>query len=321
MRSFLASSPPFSDVHFSNSAIQRLGIGQFSDVYPGTMEGYDRPVAVKVSRYPVISYPDQLNFLREVEIVGLLHHFALLPILNFALSTQGRPATVWPKAKGDLEKALVRPRGRPEPWFDAYDATKKSITLLGIAAGMAYMHKHKAIHRDLKPENVLLDDDLHPQICDYGFARQAPNGSWDSFEASAEKGTPWYMAPETLEGGKCSPAVDVYAFGMTVYRMIVPTIDKSWRNKSRHQFDKDVIAGSRPEIPESVEDNMKQLVEDCWQREPHRRPRFYEVVRRILDQRIVVPGCDVDGREYQDYARQVEHCLGAPPPSRDSPTV
>jgi serine/threonine protein kinase len=78
---------------------------------------------------------------------------------------------------------------------------KKSITLLGVAAGMAHMHKHRAIHRDLKPENILLDDGLQPQTCDYGFARQAPNETWRSFEASSEKGTPLYMAPESSTAG------------------------------------------------------------------------------------------------------------------------
>jgi fused-like protein len=79
-------------------------------------------------------------------------------------------------------------------------ATKRSITLLGVAAGISYIHKHKAIHRDLKPENILLDDDLHPQICYYGFPRQTPNETWRSSEASAEKGTTFYMSPETFDG-------------------------------------------------------------------------------------------------------------------------
>jgi hypothetical protein len=75
----------------------------------------------------------------------------------------------------------------------------------------------------------------------------------------------------------------------------------------------------RPPIPDPVDDDMKQLIEDCWQQTLNKRPTFYEVVRRILDKRTVFPGCDVDGREYQDYVRQVEHCLGRPPPSRHSP--
>jgi hypothetical protein len=63
MRSFLASSPLFTDVSFSDLATQRLGFGQFSDVYPRTMAGSDKPVAVKVSRHPLLSYADQRDFL------------------------------------------------------------------------------------------------------------------------------------------------------------------------------------------------------------------------------------------------------------------
>lgn len=51
-----------------------------------------------------------------------------------------------------------------------FSSTKKYIIFLGVALGMKYLHHKGIIHRDLKPDNILLDNDLKPHICDFGFS-------------------------------------------------------------------------------------------------------------------------------------------------------
>uniref|UniRef100_A0A673Z1Z0 Calcium/calmodulin-dependent protein kinase kinase 1, alpha a n=1 Tax=Salmo trutta TaxID=8032 RepID=A0A673Z1Z0_SALTR len=86
-----------------------------------------------------------------------------------------------------------------------------------IVLGIEYLHYQKIVHRDIKPANVLLGDDGHVKIADFGVSNQFEGN--DAL-LSSTAGTPAFMAPETLSdihqsfSGK---ALDVWAMGVTVY--------------------------------------------------------------------------------------------------------
>lgn len=88
-----------------------------------------------------------------------------------------------------------------------YNNTSRQIILVGIARGMMYLHQHKIIHRDLKPGNVLLDDDLHPLLTDFGLAKLYDDAI--SMSQTQQCGTSMYIAPEVIEGEKYSGKADV----------------------------------------------------------------------------------------------------------------
>jgi serine/threonine protein kinase len=88
------------------------------------------------------------------------------------------------------------------------------ICIYGIAFGMALLHSCRIMHRDRKPLNVLLDVNLHPKICDFGFSKDF--AGLDNLNQTCGIGTVAFMAPEILEGGDFSWAVDVFTYGMTV---------------------------------------------------------------------------------------------------------
>ena len=101
---------------------------------------------------------------------------------------------------------------------------------------MMYLHKHKIIHRDLKPENILIDDCLCPRIADFGLSKvtttfseetntitksMTSNSNFILFQSQNKfKGTPVYMAPESLIDQIYSPAGDVYAFSLIMYEIL-----------------------------------------------------------------------------------------------------
>lgn len=103
-----------------------------------------------------------------------------------------------------------------------------------ILDAIDYMHSRGIIHRDLKPENVLLDDQMHVKITDFGTAKildlKKSNGvgstSGDPMEAAeADRaqsfvGTAEYVSPELLTDKNACKASDLWAFGCIIYQLI-----------------------------------------------------------------------------------------------------
>src|SRR5690349_7361150 len=79
-----------------------------------------------------------------------------------------------------------------------------------IAAGLEAAHARGIVHRYLKPGNVMLED-KRVVLMDFGLARQVTD------EALERAGTPAYMSPEQLAGGRVTPASDLFALGCLVY--------------------------------------------------------------------------------------------------------
>jgi serine/threonine protein kinase len=82
------------------------------------------------------------------------------------------------------------------------------------------LHRAGIIHRDIKPSNVMLLPDGAVRLIDFGLARAPGIEEAEEDEAGQNPGTPGYMAPE-LQSGQSNgdPATDVYAIGVTLYRM------------------------------------------------------------------------------------------------------
>jgi 3-phosphoinositide dependent protein kinase-1 len=103
-----------------------------------------------------------------------------------------------------------------------------------ILDAIDYMHSKGIIHRDLKPENVLLDDQMHVKITDFGTAKildlKKSNGigstSGDPMEgaesdrAQSFVGTAEYVSPELLTDKNACKASDLWAFGCIIYQLI-----------------------------------------------------------------------------------------------------
>lgn len=91
--------------------------------------------------------------------------------------------------------------------------------LLQTAEALDYIHAAGIIHRDLKPENILVLNEKQARLGDFGTAR-LPGETSSLEELKNGVGTMDYMAPEVLEGKKCTHQSDVYSLGVTFYEML-----------------------------------------------------------------------------------------------------
>lgn len=166
-----------------------------------------------------------------------------------------------------------------------------------IARGMRYLHACHVIHRDLKSQNMLLDrpvEDGCPvlKVADFGLSRQfmgigTVSGSVAGVMTS-ETGTYRWMAPEMIRHEPYNEKVDIYSFGVVMWEMFSCEIpfagmtpiqaafavaDKHLRPKAESDYARQV------RIPTA----WRALIERCWHKDSHQRPRFNEVLR-ILDE-------------------------------------
>jgi len=92
------------------------------------------------------------------------------------------------------------------------EATCKTL-LEGLLSACAHLHWLEILHRDVKPENLLLKTGGKPMLADFGLACKAN----DSEETRKRVGSPGYIPPEVLQGGRCTEKADVFAAGATLH--------------------------------------------------------------------------------------------------------
>lgn len=96
------------------------------------------------------------------------------------------------------------------------DEDSARIVTAELVCGIAHLHASNTVHRDLKPGNVLLDEDAHARIADFGFARQL----WcDDERAWSVCGTVEFLAPEVLTGMGHGKPADWWALGVILFQM------------------------------------------------------------------------------------------------------
>ena len=85
------------------------------------------------------------------------------------------------------------------------------------AAALGAAHARDIVHCDVKPQNIMLTDHGDPAIGDFGIARVAVGSATTTSVGGFSLD---HAAPELLEGGKSSPASDVYALGTTLWELL-----------------------------------------------------------------------------------------------------
>uniref|UniRef100_A0AAQ5X706 calcium/calmodulin-dependent protein kinase n=1 Tax=Amphiprion ocellaris TaxID=80972 RepID=A0AAQ5X706_AMPOC len=145
-----------------------------------------------------------------------------------------------------------------------------------VVLGIEYLHYHKIIHRDIKPSNLLLGDDGHVKIADFGVSNE-----FEGTDAllSSTAGTPAFMAPEMMtdrEQSFSGKALDVWAMGVTLYCFVFgmcPFYDEyivSLHNKIKNK------PVEFPEMP-SISEELKELIERMLDKNPETRITIPEI--------------------------------------------
>jgi serine/threonine-protein kinase len=190
-----------------------LGAGGMGVVLAARDPRTNRPVALKVLRPRWL--PDRravLQFLTEARHMARLRHPHILPVLEVVNHPEG-PYYVMPWLQGGSLARRLAP-GRP--------LARATVLHIARQVAEALRHAHEAglIHRDLKPDNVLLTEQDHAFLADFGLVRTMCNDALVNVQSNQYIGTAAYMSPAVAAGQAEDTRCDIYAFGALLYELL-----------------------------------------------------------------------------------------------------
>lgn len=182
---------------------------------------------------------------------------------------------------------------------------KRIVRLVaGVAEGLHHAHEQGVVHRDIKPQNLLLgpDDQLH--ITDFGLARMLDE---PGLTRSTEMvGTPAYMAPEQITGGKAAVdrRTDVYALGVTLYEML--TLRRPFQAETYDQTISQVL-NRDPKPPRKLDPHIPPDLETICLRAMEKEPqrRFPSAAEMAGDLRRYAEGFPIASRRIGPLGKTV----------------
>jgi len=233
-------------------------------------------VAVKKLAEEVITDDDKVKAFRdELALLQKIRHPNVVQFLGAV--TQSSPMMIVTEylPKGDL-RAFLKIKGALKP-------TTALRFALDIARGMNYLHENKPapiIHRDLEPSNILRDDSGHLKVADFGVSRLLTikeDKPLTCLDASCR-----YLAPEVLRNEEYDTKVDVFSFALILQELIEGY--PPFHTKQENEVPKAYAAKQRPSFKAPTKHyahGLKELIEECWNENPSKRPTFRQIITRL----------------------------------------
>ncbi len=194
--------------------LAELGRGAMGIVYKARDPKINRVVAVKTislaGQPPEEEQEYRERFYREAEAAGRLSHPGIVTVFDVGEEPDTRaPYIVMEFVAGQsLEKLLSSREDRKLPPGEALQLA------LEIAEALDCAHGQGVIHRDVKPANILITEDGHAKIADFGVAKL---NFAIATAAGRVLGTPAYMSPEQLNDEAVDGRSDLFSLGVILY--------------------------------------------------------------------------------------------------------
>lgn len=187
---------------------QRLGSGSFGEVWLAIDIGLQAECAVKC--IPPEKVINQGNFFHEAQILKIAEHKNIVRVLATGTLPDGRVyVSMEYLKKGSLDD---------EAKGSYVHLTRARKLMIDVLRGLEYTHSKEIIHRDIKPSNILIGDSLEGKLSDFGLALHNIN----SLDLKMIKDYKYrmHLAPEVRTPKDFSKLSDIYACGVTLYRLV-----------------------------------------------------------------------------------------------------
>ncbi|XP_068733582.1 fibroblast growth factor receptor 4-like [Montipora capricornis] len=271
-----------------------IGKGAFGQVAKGTAKNLPfhsgtKTVAVKMLKANAPE-SDKRDLKSELDLMKTLKpHPHVIKLLGCVTETDPLLVLIEYVPYGDLLGYLRKSRGLNDTYYKDPDIkpqtslTSQQLMKFAwqIADGMNYLSLRKIIHRDLAARNVLVGKTETCKVTDFGMARDVQQESIYERKTRGRLPVKW-TAYESLLYGKYTTKSDVWSYGVVLYEIF--TVGGS----PYPQMDGKKIAsllqqGYRMPKPQHVDNDLYQIMMNCWQNEPEARPSFADLTQQLKE--------------------------------------
>ncbi len=255
---------------------EEISRGGMGIVYRATDTRLNREVALKVLPEDLMHDPDRRRrFLQEAQAASSIEHPNVAVIYDAD------------EAAGQTFIAMELIRGQKmSDWLARQRPTVPHALELAtdIASGLSRAHDRQIVHRDLKPANIMVTDDGHAKIIDFGIAKlvESAVSAADETRASQDTaaglvlGTMTYMSPEQARGEKVDHRSDVFSFGIVLHEML--SGKPPFQGKTGLDTAAAILHAAPPRLPPlgpgvmaDVGADIQRVVDKCLEKDPANR--------------------------------------------------
>ncbi len=254
--------------------------------------GFEKSLVVKQVRPELASDPALVAmFAEEAKTLVRLGHPHIVPVYELGV-VDGTYFIAMEHVSGVPLAQLMRAQQLPATW----------VAHIAVQTAEALHHAHERfqlVHRDVTPRNVLIDEEGHVRLVDFGIATPTGGGAGDRF------GSVGYMSPEQLAGTELGPRSDIFSLGCVLYEGLtgdLPYVHKEDTLRPSDAFQK--RADRFGPLLGSMLDDMLAL-------EPSERPENAAAVARTMRRWLAAEAPDGVATELGTLTRSLRERLGA----------
>ncbi len=245
--------------------LKELGRGAMGAVYQARDSQIGRTVAIKVILTANLSPDDLLQykqrFVREAQAAGQMSHPGIVTIHDIAEDESGQPFLVMEFIEGQpLDKLMEAAAPGLLPLDRCLDIG------IQVAQALDFAHRRGVVHRDVKPANILITEEGHCKIADFGIAKLS---GMQMTQTGHLLGTPAYMSPEQFRGAAVDSRSDLFSLGAMLYWML--TGEKPFAGDSLTAMSFNVVfTAAQPihKLNASLPADMDTVISRCLAKDP-----------------------------------------------------
>lgn len=248
--------------------LDKIGSGGMGVVYKVQDLRTNTIVAMKVLREGLSSSGKAIDrFFREARIAATLRHRNIVNIIDYNISNvHGQSYIAMEFVDGPTLRDIIEEKFKDTIDINTEDILQTLGWMSQLCDALDATHKKGIIHRDIKPDNIMIAPANLIKITDFGIvhieeATFTPTG--------ALIGTPRYMSPEQVRGGRIDARSDIYAVGIILYEMLIGSPPFISGDIAYQQVN---VIPTRPrEITPLIPERVDQLIIKCLEKDPARR--------------------------------------------------
>ncbi|MGM0546108.1 MAG: tetratricopeptide repeat protein [Bacteroidota bacterium] len=203
-------------------------------------EAFEQKVALKIIRRGMDTPANIARFNREQQILANLHHPNIAQLYDGGVTEDGLPYLIMEYVEGTpIDEYCNKQKLTVDERIELFKQVCKAIK---------HAHKNLIIHRDLKPSNILVTEEGHVKILDFGISKILENDV-DALYQTREHIRPvslGYAAPEQLQNKSVTTSVDTYGLGILLYQLLIELHPFDFEERSISEMEQIILNVTAP---------------------------------------------------------------------------